>query len=60
MNRIFLIKKIISEVKPMQKLCVKQGHIWEKASLHLKSAITKFDHGNVVKLVELDLLKTAL
>ena len=41
----------------MQKLCVYNGKIWEKSELHLKSAINKFDRHNIVKQIELDLLK---
>ena len=41
----------------MQKLCVHNGKVWEKAELHLKSAIPNFDRHNVAKQVALDLLK---
>jgi len=41
----------------MQKLCVHNGKVWEKAELHLKSAISDFDRHNVAKVVALDLLK---
>jgi len=40
----------------MQKLCVKDGHVWEKSRLHLKAAI-QFDRKNIAKRVALDLLK---
>jgi len=41
----------------MQKLCVSNGKVWEKSELHLKSAIPKFSKYNIVKQIELDLLK---
>ena len=41
----------------MQQIKVHNGKIWEKAELHLKSAINKFDRHNIVKQIELDLLK---
>jgi len=41
----------------MQKLCVHNGKIWEKSELHLKSAIPGFSRFNIVKRVELELLK---
>lgn len=41
----------------MQKLCVKNGRVWEKAELHLKSGIPNFNRHNVAKLIALDLLK---
>ena len=47
----------IKEVNKMQKINVSNGRIWEKAELHLKSAIQGFDRHNFVKQVELDLLK---
>jgi len=40
----------------MQKLCVRNGHIWERAALHLKSAV-QYDHNDIVSRIELDLLK---
>ncbi|GEM_PF-1360833 len=43
----------------MQKINVKNGKVWEKATLHLKSAITGFDRHNIAKQVELELLKKA-
>lgn len=44
----------------MQKLCISNGHVWEKAELHLKSAIPEFSRYNIVKQIELDLLKENL
>lgn len=41
----------------MQKLCVHNGKIWEKAELHLKSAIPDFNRHNMAKVIALDLLK---
>lgn len=41
----------------MQQLCVYKGKVWERAELHLKSAIPRFSRFNVAKQVELDLLK---
>ncbi len=41
----------------MQKINVKNGKVWEQATLHLKSAITGFDRHNIAKQVELDILK---
>jgi hypothetical protein len=41
----------------MQKLYVHNGKVWEKSELHLKSAIPKFSKFNLVKQIELDLLK---
>ncbi|MBI4016989.1 MAG: hypothetical protein HY363_04840 [Candidatus Aenigmarchaeota archaeon] len=40
-----------------RKLCVHNGKVWEKAELHLKSAILNFNRHNLAKIVELDLLK---
>jgi hypothetical protein len=40
----------------MQKLCVHNGKVWERAELHLKSAIPKFNRHNQAKLIALDLL----
>jgi len=40
----------------MQKLCVHNGHIWERATLHLKSAV-QYDHNDIVSQIELDLLR---
>ena len=40
----------------MQKLCVHNGRVWEKATLHLKSAVPNFSKYNIVKKIELDLL----
>jgi len=48
-----------TEVNSMQKINVKNGKVWEKATLHLKSAITGFDRHNIAKQVELELLKKA-
>lgn len=42
----------------MQKLYVSNGHVWEKSELHLKSAIPNFSKFNIVKQIELDLLKS--
>ena len=44
----------------MQKLCVSNGKIWEKAVLHLKSAIPDYSRKNIVTQIELDLLKDAV
>ncbi len=44
----------------MQKLCIKNGKVWEKSSLHLKSAIPGFDREDITKLIALDLLKASL
>lgn len=41
----------------MQKLIVHNGNVWEKAELHLKSAIPHYSRYNVAKQIELDLLK---
>ena len=41
----------------MQKICVHNGRIWERAELHLKSAIPGFRRRNIVKRIELELLK---
>ncbi len=40
----------------MQKLIVCNGKVWEKAELHLKSAIPHFSRYNVAKQIALDLL----
>jgi len=40
----------------MQKLLVHNGKVWERAELHLKSAIPYFNRRNIAKLVALDLL----
>ncbi len=40
----------------MQKLCVSHGKVWERAELHLKSAIPRFDRRNLAKRIALDLL----
>jgi hypothetical protein len=40
----------------MQKLIVHNGKVWEKAELHLKSAIPRFSRHNVAKRIALDLL----
>lgn len=45
------------EVKYMQKLFVHNGKVWEKAELHLKSAVPGFNRTNIAKVVALDLLK---
>lgn len=45
------------EVKPMQKLCINNGKVWEKAELHLKSAIPQFSRYDITTCIELDLLK---
>lgn len=50
-------KIYFTEVNSMQKLYVHNGKVWEKSELHLKSAIPKFSRFNVVKQIELDLLK---
>ncbi len=44
----------------MQKLCISNGHVWEKSTLHLKSAVPGFSRYNIVKQIELDLLKEQL
>lgn len=41
----------------MQKLNVHNGRVWEQSELHLKSAISHYSRFNVVKQIELDLLK---
>ena len=41
----------------MQKIKVHNGKVWEKAELHLKSAVPQFNHRNVAKQIALDLLK---
>ena len=41
----------------MQKLKVHNGKVWEKAELHLKSAIQNFNRKNIAKVIELDLLR---
>ena len=51
------IIKINKEVKSMQKLCTHNGKVWEKAELHLKSAIPHFSRFNIVKQTELELLQ---
>lgn len=38
-------------------ICVSNGRVWAQADLHLKSAIPHFSRFNVVKQIELDLLK---
>ncbi len=40
----------------MQKIIVHNGKVWEKATLHLKSAIPGFDRRNLAKQIALDLL----
>ena len=40
----------------MQKLIVHNGKVWEKAELHLKSAIPRFNRHNIAKQIALDLL----
>ena len=44
----------------VKKLIIHNGKIWEKAELHLKSAIPHFSRFNIVTQTELDLLKKAL
>ena len=41
----------------MQKLIVHNGKVWEKAELHLKSAIPRFNRHNIAKQIALDLLQ---
>jgi len=41
----------------MQKLCISNGKVWEKAELHLKSAIPRFSRHNIAKQIALDLLQ---
>jgi hypothetical protein len=41
----------------MQKLIVHDGSVWEKATLHLKSAIPRYSRFNIAKQIALDLLK---
>ena len=43
--------------KCKQRLRVHNGKVWEQSELHLKSAVLKYDYKNVVKQIELDLLK---
>lgn len=40
----------------MQKIIAHNGRVWEKAELHLKSAIPGFDRRNLAKRIALDLL----
>ncbi len=40
-----------------QKINIHNGKIWERATLHLKSAIPNYSRFDVVKQIELDLLK---
>ena len=40
----------------MQKIIAKNGKVFEKATLHLKSAIG-FEYKNIAKQIALDLLK---
>jgi len=47
-------------MKTKQRLIVHNGRVWEKAELHLKSAIPHFSRFNIVKQTELDLLKKEL
>lgn len=44
----------------IQKLRVRNGKVWEQSVLHLKSAIKNYSRFNVVKQIELDLLKKNL
>ena len=41
----------------MQKLLVHNGRVWEKAELHLKSAVPGFNRNDIAKVIALDLLK---
>ena len=41
----------------MQKIIAHNGKVWEKSELHLKSAVPNFNQYNIVKVVELELLK---
>lgn len=41
----------------MQKLCISNGKVWEKAELHLKSVIPRFSRHNIAKQIALDLLQ---
>ena len=52
-----MIKVIFKEVNSMQKLYVSNGKVWEKAELHLKSAISHYSRYNIAKNIALDLLK---
>ena len=52
-----MIKVIFKEVNYMQKLYVRNGKVWEKAELHLKSAIPHYSRFNIAKNIALDLLK---
>ena len=52
-----MIKVIFKEVNSMQKLYVSNGKVWEKAELHLKSAIPNYSRYNIAKNIALDLLK---
>lgn len=40
-----------------KNICVSNGCIWEKAELHLKSAIPDFNRYDITKVIALDLLK---
>lgn len=40
-----------------KNICVRQGVVWEKSKLHLKSAIPKYSRFDVTKQIALDLLK---
>jgi hypothetical protein len=44
----------------MQKIIVHSGRVWEKSELHLKSAIPYFSRFNIIKRIELELLKKML
>lgn len=41
-----------------RNICVSNGFVWEKAELHLKSAIQNFNRHDITKIVALDLLKS--
>lgn len=41
----------------MQQIIAHNGRVWEKAELHLKSAIPQFNRHNIAKQIALDLLQ---
>jgi hypothetical protein len=41
----------------MQQIIAHNGKVWEKAELHLKSAIPGYSRHNIAKNIALDLLK---
>ncbi len=53
---IFFINKFYGGDN-MQQLIISNGKVWEKANLHLKSAIPQFQKRNIADNIELDLLR---